>query len=153
TESVIWVGARHEALRQLAEWPKEGRDVYALTANPRAKQLLDEARQRRDWQRLEALAHRYPLTPAGNEALKLLGLHHLDRGNVLEAARWLEMWTQREPAWRQDGPAAFAVWLAMRRSGLLAEADRVWDALQAQHGTGLNLGNRKVALGELRTQF
>src|SRR5262249_31082533 len=65
----------------------------------------------------------------------------------------LEMWTQREPAWRQDGPAAFAVWLAMRRSGLLAEADRVWDALQAQHGTGLNLGNRKVALGELRTQF
>ena len=46
--------------------------MYALTANSRAKELLEEARKLGDWQRLETLAHRYPLTPAGNEALKLL---------------------------------------------------------------------------------
>jgi outer membrane protein assembly factor BamB len=152
-ETTAWVGARTEALRLLASLPKDGRAAYETAANPRAKELLDAARKVGDWPRITAVAQRYPFTPAGRDAARQLGLHHLDRGDLHEAARWFQLWLQRDPDAAAHGPALFAAWLALIRSGLAADADMVWQSLQTRFPKGLVLHQRKVSLADLKKQF
>jgi outer membrane protein assembly factor BamB len=149
----VWVGARAEVLRLLAELPKEGRETYTLINNPRAKEELDLVRKEGNWRQLEKVAHRYPLTRAGLEASKLLGLHYLDRGNWFEAARWLELWLRRDPGWKDDGPVVCAAWLAFQRTQQSGLADMVLKTLQTKYANGVVLDNRKVSLAALRKQF
>jgi outer membrane protein assembly factor BamB len=151
--ATLWVGARAEALRQLAALPKEGQAVYALLANPPAKEMLDQTRRLGDWRRLAEIARRYPFTPSGLTAVRQLGLQQLDRGDATQAARWFDLWLRRDTHWQDDGAGALAAWLAYSRSGRSASAAEVWKQLQTRHPGGVTLGQRKVALAALKKQF
>jgi outer membrane protein assembly factor BamB len=148
-----WVGARAEAMRLIAALPKDGLAAYAALTKLRSKDLLDEARRQGDRSRLEEVARRYPLTPSGVEAVRLLGLHYLDRSKVEEAVRWFELWRRRDAEWFKDGVGSFAAWMALERAGQVAEAESVWKSLQSHHGGGVMVGDRKVSLATLKKQF
>jgi outer membrane protein assembly factor BamB len=149
-EVVVLTGARGEALRILASLPAQGRAVYASMANPRGKELLATARKNGDWQMVANVVRRYPLTPAGWEAAKLLGTHYLDRGDPPQAARWFRLWQERNPHWPDDGLGLCLAWAAVTRSGQAAQANELWQTLQFKHAAGLVLDGHKVSLAELK---
>jgi outer membrane protein assembly factor BamB len=145
-----WVGARAEALRLLASLPAEGRLAHDKVAKPRAKALLESARTKGDWRVVKEVARRYPLTPAGAEAVKLLGIHHLDRGDAPQAVRWFQLWRQRNAKWETDGIGMYLMWAALHRNGQPAEAEAVWQKLKLHYPNGLKLDERKVTLADLQ---
>jgi outer membrane protein assembly factor BamB len=149
----VWVGARAEALHILATLPAAGRTAYATAANPRGKELLESARKKGDWQLVRDVARRYPLTPAGIESARLLGTHHLDRGEVPQAARWFQLWQQRNPSWPTDALGAYLAWAAFLSSGQTAQAEECWKQLQKHHPGGVKLGKQTVTLANLKTPW
>jgi outer membrane protein assembly factor BamB len=146
----VWTGARAEALRIVASMPPPGRAAYHAAADAPAKTMLTSARTKGDWRLVREVARRYPLTPAGLEAAKLLGMHHLDRGDAGQAARWFLLWQQRNAKWEMDGVGIYLAWAALLRSGQTAQADAFWQKLELRHAGGLKLGDRKVSLAELK---
>jgi outer membrane protein assembly factor BamB len=146
----ILTGARAEALRVLTNLPAAGRAAYHSSANPLGKELLAAARKQGDWHLVADVARRYPLTPAGLEAAKLLGMHHLDRGDAPQAARWFRLWQERNPNWQADGIGVYLSWAALLSSGNAAQADDVWQKFQARYPAGLVLDGQKVKLADLK---
>jgi outer membrane protein assembly factor BamB len=146
----VLTGARAEALRILTNLPAAGRAAYKSLANPPGKELLAAARKKGDWHLVADVARRYPLTPAGLEAAKLLGIHHLDRGDAPQAARWFRLWQQRNPNWEADGIGVYLSWAALLSSGKAAQADDVWQKFQARYPAGLALEGQKAKLADLK---
>ncbi|GAB4137220.1 MAG: hypothetical protein Tsb009_04680 [Planctomycetaceae bacterium] len=80
------VSLKTEALRLIGNLPKKGRDAYELKYGFKAKQLLSEAIQNADIQKIESIARRYFHTEAGYKATYLMGTYQMDRANPLAAA-------------------------------------------------------------------
>jgi outer membrane protein assembly factor BamB len=148
-----WTGARAEALRILAELPKPGRAAYHAAANAPARALLETARKQGDWQMAAAVARRFPLTPAGIEAARLLGTHFLDRGDPEQAVRWFRLWQQRQPQWESDGLGVYLAWLAHQRAGHADQAKALWQKLQKHHPDGLKVGSSRLTLANMKEQM
>ncbi len=75
-----------EAQRLLGDMPGRALETYELKFGSDARQLLDEALQAADMQKLTNVTRMYFHTKAGYEATMLLGRHHLDQGRPLAGA-------------------------------------------------------------------
>ncbi|HPP52354.1 MAG TPA: PQQ-binding-like beta-propeller repeat protein, partial [Thermoguttaceae bacterium] len=77
---------KSEAARLLALSPPEALQIYQTLYEPRAKKALEEAIAARDTERLLTTAENFFFTSSGAEAMYLLGLAFLDRGQPVQAA-------------------------------------------------------------------
>jgi outer membrane protein assembly factor BamB len=147
-----WTSIRAEAERLLANLPKEGKDFYLLTYEPKARAALDAARARRDPAALQEVARRYRRTRAGTEALEQLGSYHLDRGQTeLAAACFAGL--LRDPGADQLAPLTlFKAALAGRASRTKGEhRDEAWKKLVQRMGEeGLRIGSNTYDVAKLR---
>ena len=84
-----------EAERLLGEMPREGRELYELQYGARARQMLTEALDSGDMERLAEVSRRFFHTRAGYQATFLLGLDHSDRGRPMAGA-----WSCSGCVWR-----------------------------------------------------
>ena len=66
--------------------PREGRELYELQYGARARQMLDEALEAGDMERLAEVSRRFFHTRAGYQATFLLGLYHFDHGRPMAGA-------------------------------------------------------------------
>jgi outer membrane protein assembly factor BamB len=147
-----WTSARARAERLLASLPPAGRESYALACGGAAQRMLADARGRADRAALAEVARRFRFTPAGAEALALLGAYHLDRGRPDLAAscyqRLLEAAGPGEVPPRTLAQAA----LAFHAAGS-AQEEGAWAELTRRlRGEGLTVGRRTLSLADLRAE-
>jgi outer membrane protein assembly factor BamB len=109
------VGLRGEALRRLNALPPEGLEHYRLTLGPLAKQEIGDAVKARDAARLAAIASRYPLTDASDDALLALGALSAEARHQRFAA--LAFRRVGRPASKWPAEAVFQAAVAFRRAG------------------------------------
>jgi tetratricopeptide (TPR) repeat protein len=86
----VYRSLKGEAQRLIGEMPRKGRDLYLLTFETMARDLLTQAKAAGDPTALGDVSRRYFHTAAGYEATYLLGLHHFDNGRPLAAALTLQ---------------------------------------------------------------
>src|SRR5262249_34057429 len=98
----VLVGLHAEARARLAGLAAEGKEAYRRKASAEAARLLAEARKDRDTIKLDAVARRFPDTPAAAEALEELAVRHARDGHYqfsalyfrrLAEQRGPEQWT------------------------------------------------------------
>jgi outer membrane protein assembly factor BamB/TolA-binding protein len=82
----VYRSLKSEARRVLAELPAEGRQAYELHYAAGAARQLEQAAQSGDQAALEAVARRWPLTPAGAQAALAVGLRLAEQGRAEAAA-------------------------------------------------------------------
>ncbi|MBW3600785.1 MAG: PQQ-like beta-propeller repeat protein, partial [Planctomycetes bacterium] len=97
-----------EARRLLGNLPPAGREAYEQKFGREARQMLDEAIQQANPERLSQVARLYFHSQAGMEAAMLLGRFHLNRGRPLAGALWLKRLTEASEQASKHGPAAAA---------------------------------------------
>lgn len=83
----IYRSLKQESQRLIGQMPRAGRELYELQFGAQARQLLAEAVEARDPDRLADISRRFRHTEAGREATMLSGLDSFDRGQPLAAAQ------------------------------------------------------------------
>jgi outer membrane protein assembly factor BamB len=150
---LTWSTLRAEADRMLAELPREGVDFYRLTYGPVAKDLLAEAKKKKDAALLALVAQRYLHTEAGGEALALLAGYDLDRARYPSAARSFRRLLRRPGADGLPPEVLFQAVLAFARAGQEEDRDSAWKLLEARAPGGVRFGGDSVPLAELKKQL
>jgi outer membrane protein assembly factor BamB/tetratricopeptide (TPR) repeat protein len=130
--------------------PSEGLEFYRLNQRASSKQLLDKARAESDPTILADVAKRYLYTEAGAEAANLLGTYYLERGQHIPAALMFERLINREGADNLSPATLIKAALAFRRTGDRAKEENAWNQLTEKHGDRIKLGNRTLAVNDLR---
>jgi outer membrane protein assembly factor BamB len=148
-----WVPLRAEASRVLGTLPAEALVDYEFTWGQHARGLLAEAQAQRDPELLSAAATRYLHTRAGGEAAALLAALHLDRGRFQLAAVWFERLLRRPSADQLAPRTLCQAVVVFEAVGDPDNADRAWELLATKAPDGLRLGDRLVALPELRKEL
>lgn len=148
-----WVPLRAEASRVVGTLPAEGLVEYQFTWGQHAKGMLGEAQAQRDPELLSAVATRYLHTTAGGEAAAQLAALHLDRGRFQLAAVWLERLVHRPGAEKLDARTLCQAVVAFEAVGDAENADRAWQLLAAKAPDSFRLGDRQVALTDLRKEL
>ncbi|MBW3539352.1 MAG: PQQ-like beta-propeller repeat protein [Planctomycetes bacterium] len=92
-----YVSLKAEAQRFIGRLPEEGRRQYETQYGGIARALLDEALAEDSVAKLQEVSRRFFHTPAGAEALYLLGTWHLDRSEPLAAALRLDRLRRERP--------------------------------------------------------
>jgi outer membrane protein assembly factor BamB len=151
-ESISRASARAEARRMLAHLPRKGHEFYQTTFGPHANELLDRAKRTNDPEGLAQVVRLYEETSAGQESLRLLGLHHLDRGHHALAARCFRQLLERAGD-KLPPLVLFQTALAFHRAGYKASHDRAWKLLTAAAPGGLAYGGKQFSLAELRQRI
>ncbi len=162
-------GLKAEAERLIGRMPREGRELYELQYGPKARQMLTEALAGSDASAVRAglagVSRQFFHTRSGYQATFLLGLHYLDHGDAMLAARTLQRLAEAgeaadrfEPAlsltmaaaWLQAGAAdkarevllalrqrnpALRVTVAGRETPIFAKDDEALDWLTKLSGT------------------
>jgi outer membrane protein assembly factor BamB len=152
-ESLRWTSIRAEVNRLLAGLPPKGLEAYEETYGRRGRLLLLEARQQRDPDKLAEVGRRYLHTTAGVEALNLLATYHLDRGSFALAGRCFEQMLQSARADRLTPLTLYKAALAFHRADDKAGFDYAWKLLSQRAADGVRLGDRTVALTDLRKEL
>jgi outer membrane protein assembly factor BamB len=152
-EELRWSSVRAEASRLIAALPPKGLDAYEDTYGPRGRLLLLEARKQRDPEMLAEVGRRYLHTAAGVEALNLLATYHLDRGSFGLAARCFDQVLQSARADRLPPLALYKAALASHHADDPAGFDYAWKLLSQRAADGVRLGDRTVALTDLRKEL
>ena len=120
-----------EAERVLAELPAAGREAYELSHGTDARQLLNDAISKRDFDQISEIARRYANTVAGQEAIMLMGRECLASGQTLQAVMHFQRLADSETAMERFGgevPLLLATALkASQREGAARDVlDRFW---------------------------
>jgi outer membrane protein assembly factor BamB len=149
----LWTGIRTEAARLLGAMPSAGREVYLRRCGPHSRALLAEAREKRAPHLFAEIARRYPHTPAGAEALALLGLYHLDRGHDTLAACYFARRLDLPDIDRLPPATLFHAAAVLHRAGDESRAERAWREMVVKAPGGLRLGGRAVDLVDLRREL
>ncbi|MEN6449728.1 MAG: PQQ-binding-like beta-propeller repeat protein [Thermoguttaceae bacterium] len=89
-KSPVHSSLKKEAERLLGDMPREGRELYELQYGARARQLLSEALDAGDMERVAEVSRRFFHTKAGYQATFLLGQDHFDRGRPMAGALVLQ---------------------------------------------------------------
>ncbi|MHB8970379.1 MAG: outer membrane protein assembly factor BamB family protein [Pirellulaceae bacterium] len=136
------------AQQMLGSMNDKGREFYELKFGTDARQMLEQALDKRDFLQLVEVTRRYFHTRAGYEATMLVGRHHLDEGRPLAAALRFERLAASPVAAQQYEPE-LSVLLAT--SWLLAEMPaRAREALVAlktrDPQATLRIGDKEVSL-------
>ena len=121
----VYRSLKGEAQRLIGEMPRKGRELYLLSFEKTARDLLTQAKAAGDPAALGEVSRRFFHTAAGYEATFLLGLQHFDHGRPLAAALTLQRLRDAaqdtdalEPqlslllasAWLQAGAADRSLW-------------------------------------------
>ncbi len=150
-EKIRWTSVKFEANKLLGSMPPQGLDVYEVRFGGKARQLLDEAKQKGDRDLLADVAQRFLHTRAGYEANELLATYFLDRGQFFTAALRFEKLLELNSERAKLGPLTLAkAALAFRRAG--KDYAAVWQRLETalrQQG-GLQVGNEEISLAQLK---
>ncbi|HJT75662.1 MAG TPA: PQQ-binding-like beta-propeller repeat protein, partial [Gemmataceae bacterium] len=157
-----WVSIRSEANRLLGGMSDKGLEYYRLSYGAAARDMLRQARAGHDPELLAQVARRYLYTDAGAEATALLASYHLDRGRFSMAAVYFERLIARQGIDKLAPETLLQAALAFHRVGARGDkgtaekyrqlAEEVWKELAAQAGDRVRLGNRTVALADLRQE-
>lgn len=152
-ETSRWVGVRIQAHRLVGSLPREGRALYESIHNPRALALLTDGRKKGDWEQVGEVARRYFHTEAGAEAVRLLGTHHLDRGQFLPAMLCFQQLLERTDPSRLPPAALLAAAVAFHQAGDATRGEQLSRLLAARALQGLRLGERPLRLEELEREL
>ncbi|MCE5267341.1 MAG: PQQ-binding-like beta-propeller repeat protein [Planctomycetaceae bacterium] len=98
SEASVHRSLKAEAERLLGEMPREGRELYELQYGARARQMLNEALDAGDMERLAEVSRRFFHTQAGYQATFLLGQDHFDHGRAMAGALVLQRLQDAHPA-------------------------------------------------------
>jgi outer membrane protein assembly factor BamB len=151
-ETTSWVSVRQEANRMIGMLPKEGLEFYRLQNNPKAADLLKQAKETSDSALLGKIATSYLHTDPGVEAIELLATRRMDRGEFEAAALLFERLIQREGVEKVGLLSLFKAKLAFSRcrdATAKANAELVSRQLEARAPDGLQIGARNFTLNEL----
>jgi len=141
-------GLRGYLLERLAKLPPEAQDAYLLNVDPRANLEYERALEADDLDALEALAKRYPLSPASLRALATLAERSFELGDLARAAR-----AYAALAERSDDPSAArrASWCRLLALAMLGDREGAAQALATFEAHGGDpqrtraLGSRSVS--------
>jgi outer membrane protein assembly factor BamB len=149
------VSIRTEANRLLGALPAEGKKAYLKLHGENAEQRLKQARQLEDPDLLADVASRYLHTPAGPEALLLLGNRALSRDDPLLATLYFERRLRLPEAAKISPLNLYRMALAFYRAGEKPQGDRLWKQLAeaVKQDGGLKVGNEFYNLDQLRKLF
>lgn len=162
-EHTQWTSIRFEANRLLGTMPPNGLQVYELQFGGKARDLLAEARKSPDQRASDELktksaveiladvAQRFLHTKAGSEAAELLGTYYLDRGQPVMATLCFERLLASKGA-TLSPQVLLKASLAFRFMGDEANANLAWQRLAKAFPAGVRLGDRTVALEDLRKE-
>jgi outer membrane protein assembly factor BamB len=157
------VSVRVQAQQLLSTFPPAGLEHYRLSYGAAARDLLNRAKADGSAELLAQVWKRYLYTEAGHEALRLLATHQLDHREYVPAAlRFKDL--RNLPGSEQLPPAtlvqaAFAFHRAAEREGpdtakQYQELEQeVWKELTERVGTSVRLGDRTLALRDLRAEI
>ena len=105
-----------EARRLLSSLPAVGIETYELRYGPEARELMNGAAERRDWDSVAEVRRRFFHTEAGRDATALMAQRSISLGRPIEAQRLLEA-LLKHPKLPADAAPAIEV---MRRAMLRA---------------------------------
>jgi outer membrane protein assembly factor BamB/tetratricopeptide (TPR) repeat protein len=147
-----WASVKFEANNLLGSMPDEGLDVYEVRFGGKARQRLDEAKKKGDFEMVADVAQRYLHTKPGAEANDLLATWFLDRGQFFMAALRFERLLALSP--KRSPPSELTLFkaaLAYRRAGDLKHAADAWQRLlpRLRDKGGLPVGDQLVSLERL----
>jgi outer membrane protein assembly factor BamB len=132
TDTGSWVSVHDEAQRLIGEAPPEPLAQYRAQFGGLAKQLLAEANRGNDPADLGRVARSYYHTDAGYEAANRIGSLHLDRSEVVLAAKWFSALWRARPALTQSAVWRAKASLALSQAGQAELAKEVFDISAAE---------------------
>ncbi len=141
-------GLKAEAERMIGRMPKEGRDLYELQYGARARQLLNEAVDAGDAEKLSEVSRRFFHTQSGYQATFLLGLDDFDRGRPAAGALTLQRLYDAGHAREPFEPALSLSLAACRlQAGMTEQSRQILVALRERHPTiRVKVAGREVPL-------
>jgi outer membrane protein assembly factor BamB len=151
-ESVRWTSVKFEANSLLGSMPGEGLDVYEVRFGGKARQMLDDAKRKGDWEQVADVAQRFLHTKAGTEANELLATYFLDRGQFFTSALRFEQLLKMSPERVKVGELTlYKMALSCRRAGELKKADEAWKKLEPRlrEEGGLRINGELVTIDQL----
>lgn len=141
-----WVGAAEYAKYLLSFYPPEGRQEYSEWAALRVNDPFEKAREESDEAVLQHLADRWIATPAGLEALRILGDRAQERGDFELAARfYMRRLLFEDPPSERTAEIAFRAAAALTFQGEREAGARLLEPFQ--QGTA-RLAGETVDVGE-----
>jgi outer membrane protein assembly factor BamB len=141
-----------EVLRILSGLTPQGREAYELAYGGDAQRQLDQAVAAGDVAGLENVARQYFHTPAGYEAMRLLGQHHMDNNRPLAAALCFRRLAESPAAADRYDPrlsvelAACWLWAGMPE----AAAQAVLDLKQRRPDARFSIAGAETTLADVR---
>jgi outer membrane protein assembly factor BamB len=148
-DTISWVSIKVEAERRVAKLPKDGMAFYKLTYGPVAEQLLKEAKESSDVEKLTLIHRLYLHTDAGGEATNLLATYHLDRGNYTAAALCYKKLLNREGSEKLSSNTHFRAAYAFQNVGDKANEKDCWEKL-GKFPDGVYINKERRSLTELQ---
>jgi outer membrane protein assembly factor BamB len=148
-ETATWVSARTEANRLIANLPKAGLEFYKLTYGAESLALLKKAKATGDPALLAEVMKRFAHTDAGAEAIVLLALYQLDRGNSVPADLCFQKLLHREGADKLPPHVLYYMAVAAHLAGDKAGEKQAWNHLKAT-GRDVALGKETRSVSELQ---
>ncbi len=140
-------GVRSQALRMLAQVPKECRDAYVARYEPRASRL---AQLGADEALLKQIVSRYLFTPTADKVVHRLGALAVERGEMRQGAYWLEQLLLKYSADSIEAQIVAMLGFCYRHGGML-EPLRQLTAKSALRNDSLRIGSsRQMLAGYLR---
>lgn len=135
------------ALRLLASLPPKGRELLEIEFGVKARQLLDDALEKRDATAIAAVARKYPFTDAGYDAQLLVATRLLRNGEPLGAAAKFQALLDCEAARGRFGvelaKAAAMSWLAGGKPDVAAKCLEA--VVPLFPGMSIELGGQQIA--------
>lgn len=137
---------RSSAAKLIADMPTEGRKLYELKSGGTARNLVNDAINAGDIDKLTDASRRYFHTKAGYAAMYQLGVHYLDRNEPLAAALCFRRLLDVPDAARQWEPMlSLRAAIAWNRAGLTKKSQQTLAGFRKQNGgAALRIGGRKV---------
>ena len=148
---IRWQGAFSAVEEELRSLGKEGLEQYEKIYGARAKELLKQAVDTRNRERMQYLNRRFGLTKAGVRAGALLATMWFEEGEVSKSARYLERVLSLQELLTVDEISAYSAWLGhcYRDLGERANLLKLIEQTVVIRDRMVDVGGKPVPLGEL----
>ncbi|MEN6459241.1 MAG: PQQ-binding-like beta-propeller repeat protein [Thermoguttaceae bacterium] len=144
--AAVHTSLKAEAERLLGEMPREGRDLYELQYGARARQMLSEAVDAGDMERVAEVSRRFFHTKAGGQASLLVGQDHLNHDRPMAGALVLQRLRRDSTATKELEPTLSltlaSCWLKAGEPQKAKEAMAV--LRQRDQATRVTVGGREL---------
>lgn len=137
---------RSAAAAAVADLPRPGREAYRRLFDGRAGKQLAAAIAADDHDGIVAVARRWLHTAAGRQAAMLAGLSHLESGQHLAAAAWLDRLTGLDGAGEYEPTLSVMRAIARSRTGDEQAAERVLPSAGRRGPSRVRLAGRDLTI-------